>query len=710
MAILDETLTEECVQRLSDTAHGLARRALGGEHGREMQDAQFGLGEAGDMVETSDEMIYAAAVRLIAERAPLRLLENELIVGSATLLEVANHHTPVIGTHSTSHLTPGFDRVLEIGYRGLRRQVEERLGRGDLDARGSAFLQAMLICLDAATAWHRRHMSLLEERAANSTGDTRATYRRALDALRDVPENPPATFHQAVQSLWFAYCFQRLCGNWPGIGRIDQMLGPYLERDLAEGSVTIDEAREILAHFWIKGCEWAGAPSRQVGDSGDGQFYQNIILAGVDAEGDDVTNEVTYLVLDIVEELQISDFPIAVRISSRTPERLLRRIAAVQRLGGGTVAIYNEEMVIQALAKFGYPLDEARSFANDGCWEVLIPGKTNFSYHPFDAFRLLQETLGVADPQGQPVTHPNFEALYQAFLRRLAQAVARVQLGSDDHALGGRAAPLISLLVEDCIERARGYHDRGAHYTVRAPHAGGLPDVANSLLTIRTLVYEEEALSLPELVAILRDNWRGHEALRRRVRAQVEGYGNDNPQADAMLARVFDDYASLVAQVPERCGVLRPAGISTFGRQIEWAEARGATAMGTFHGEYLANNLSPTPGSDHSGPTAVIKSFCAVDFEKLPNGTALELKIHPSGVEGETGLQALVALMKTFVSLGGWFLHIDVVDSDLLRDAQAHPDKYPNLAVRVSGWSARFATLDKQWQDMIIARTEQQVG
>ncbi len=709
MAIATHTEMQRSLSRLSREVHELAARALAGEHGRAMRNARFGF-EEGDVDELSENQRYALAARVIAEQAPLRVLDREAIVGSATLLEAANHLTPVLGSHSTSHVTLGWKRVLDHGYIGLRHQIEERLNGldadyGEMDAQGVDLLEAMLGCLDAAEIWRQRHLTLLEERIAASDGETRATYVRVRDALAQVPEYPARTFYEALQSLWFQHAFQRLCGNWSGIGRIDELLGPYLDADLAAGRITLDEARELLAHFWVKGCEWIGADTRHVGDSGDGQFYQNVILAGVDGDGRDITNDVTYLVLDVVEELRISDFPIAVRINALTPERLLRRIAEVQRLGSGTVAIYGEETILRALERFGYTPEEARQFANDGCWEIVLPGQSTFSYYPFDALQLLQEVLGVIG-EGLIPLYETFEELYAAFRERLGGFLTDWHRRADDWSRGGRAAPLASLLVDDCIARGRGYHDRGSRYNVYAPHAGGLPDVVNSLLAVKQLVYEEQILSLAEFVKVLRQDWRGHEALRRRVRSGVVLYGNDDPQADVLYRRVFDDYVALAGAVRERAGVLRPPGISTFGRQIEWAPRRGATAAGGQAGEFLANNLSPSPGSDKHGPTAVIRSFCAVDFTRLPNGTALEIKVHPSSVQGEEGIDALVSLMRTFVHLGGIFLHIDVVDSALLREAQRYPDRYPNLAVRVSGWSARFATLSREWQDMIIARTE----
>jgi pyruvate-formate lyase len=701
-------LTATCC-RLSDQTHALASRALGGEWGRNLVDAPINLNSA-DLAGLSDEMIYARGIRAIAEQAPLRIVPGERIVGSATLEQATHHQAPFyvdgqIRFGSASHTSLGFD----IGLRGLcalREQIDERICRGDLDAKGADLLQAMLICLDAQRTWHRRHMAKLDELIAASSGDERAHYERVARNLRDIPERAPRNFYEAAQSLWFLFAFQRLCGNWSGIGRIDKLLGPYLQCDLDSSAITLDEAREILAHFWIKGCDWIGAPAAQ-GGSGDAQYYQNVVLAGIDEEGNDVTNAVTYLVLDVVEELRISEFPIAVRINADSPARLLDRIAGVQRLGGGIVAIYNERQIIQSLLDFGYPLHEARDFANDGCWEIIIPGRTSFSYYPYDLLALLQNVLGVTRPDDPPADYADFEDLYAAFRNKLAEKTAEVQR-SLDGAINGYPNTLFSLFVHDCIENGRGYFDGGPRYTVRAPHAGGIPDTGNSLCVIRRLVYEEGRLTLPEFVEILRADWQGHETLRQHVVNGIDFYGNDAPAADAMARRVFDDFLAEVAKTRERNGVLRPPGVSTFGREIEWRPQRGACATGRRRGDILALNFSPSPGTDRHGPTSVIKSHCAMGLSRLTNGTALELKLHPSSIAGPAGRDALAALMRAFVSLGGIFMHIDVVDDAMLRDAQLHPEAYQGLAVRVSGWSARFVTLGRDWQEMVINRTTQE--
>ncbi len=686
---------------LSKRTHELAQQMLGGEWGRKINNAEFSLPSSAK--ELTPNLQYAHAAKLVAEQAPLWVHPGALVVGSATLAEARAHFTPLLGNWSTSHTTVGFDKVLKMGYKGLRAKIQERLSRGGVDAEGRELLESMLICLDAAGIWHQRHLAELEKRIVSSTGQEKETYQRVYKALENVPENPAANFHEAVQSLRFAFAFQKLMGNWSGLGRMDEMLGAYLKKDLAKGDITIDEAREILAHFWILGSEWTTTLDR---GSGDAQHYQNVILAGIDPEGNEVTNEVTYLVLDIVEELHISDFPIGVRINKNTPEKLLKRVAQVQRQGGGIVALYNEEVVIEGLVKFGYPEKVARTFTNDGCWEVLIPGQTAFSYNPKDMLQLMQESLGQKDNEILS-DDLSFEDVYSRFLAKL-ETQGDIYLAEAKHSWRNNSpCPLISILVDDCIEKGRSYNNRGAKYSVQSPHAGGMADVADSFTALSELVYEKKVMTLSEYSKIINSNWQGQEYFRKMVLNKISGYGNDDEKADQMMRRIFDDYTRIIANRKDDGGVLMPAGISTFGRELEWLPGRKATYSGRLVGDVLATNFSPSPGSDKKGPTAAINSYTKVDFTRSPGGATLELKLHPASVKENKGLNAMVALMKTFQKRGGWYLHMDVVDSALLLDAQRYPEKYPNLPVRVAGWSARFGTLNKQWQDMVIGRTQQ---
>ena len=636
---------------------------------------------------------YAENIRLIAEHAPLRILPEEKLVGAATYRSAVWHGTPGRVYNGISHTTVCFEKGIRLGLSGLEREVRESLRRPERSERQVEFLESMLTCIEAMRLRLRRYREALERMEG---------MEEVAAVLDRVPEEGAESFREAVQSLAFFYEFCRLCGNWSGLGRLDRMLQPYLERDLRGNRITLEEARELLAHFWIKGTEWKGIQK----GSGDAQHYQNVILGGIDASGHDVTNPVTHLILDIVEELHISDFPIAVRVNQQTSDAMFTRIAEIQRLGGGIVSIYNEPVVLKALEKFGYPREEAVNFTNDGCWEVIIPGRTFFSYRPFDALRIYQEFL---------FRRPgcsSFDEFYDLYLEAL-----RTYIRNLNHEIGtaftrgeggfGTPGSLLSLFVENCIASAENYGAGGPVYTAIATHAGGLPDVANELYLLKTLVFEEKRLSLERVVDILSRNWEGEEVLRNEIRTGYRLYGNDSDGADTLLKRLVEDYAEIAGMEREVAGVLRPVGISTFGRELQFAAERKATLSGRLAHEVLAANLAPSPGTDLEGPTAVVKSFCKVDFTRISNGCPLDLKFHSSALGGADGVRKLAALLKTFLALGGFYLQVDAVDPEMLRDARRHPERYPNLSVRISGWSARFVTLSPDWQEMVIQRTEQ---
>lgn len=646
---------------------------------------------------------YDAAIKTIAQKAPIRICEGERLSGAATLGLAIRHTVPATYGGKTlfpsiSHLTVDFETVLKHGVNHIKAKAVAAYDKYK-GTEKEAFAKSCLNCIEAFELWHERYLDALRDKPE---------YAANYECLKRVPFEPAKSFYEAVQSLWFTFAFIRLCGNWPGIGRLDHLLGDYLKNDLQSGALTIDEAREILAHFFIKGCEWING---QYIGSGDAQHYQNILLSGIDENKNDVTNEVTYLVLDILEELGISDFPTTVRVNSNTDEKLLRRVAEVMRFGGGILAIYNEELVISALIKDGYDGCEARRFANDGCWEVQIPGKTYFIYSPFDSLQILQQkTLCAYD--GKAV-YETFEELYQQYKSDLYNAVkgifnAKCTLFTEDKFKWAKQFPctVVSLFEEGCIEKGASYLEGGPVYNITSPHIGGLADTVNSLYAIKKLVFDEKKLSFCELMTVLQNNWEGEEALRVYAINHYAYFGNDNDEVDSIASRLLSDFADICVSFNGKCGYRFPAGVSTFGRQLEWSPKRLASPHGRRKGEILAANCSPTPNTDKEGATAVIRSYCKCDMSKLATGAALDIKLLPSSVAGEDGLQALVGLMRGFVALGGFFMQPDIVDASLLREAQQNPEDYQTLSVRVSGWNARFVTLNKEWQDMVIEQNE----
>lgn len=654
----------------------------------------------------NDHEKYAAGLDVLVRECPLRICEGERVCGAATLGAGVRHQVPMardgqVFWLSVSHLTVDFGILVREGILGMRARIESM----DVLAFDEAAMQrhtCLLRTLDAMQVWHSRYLDA-----------TKDTHPQLHELLLRVPLHPATTFAEAVQSLWFGFAFLRLGGNWPGIGCIDRLLGPYLKKDLAEGRITMDEAREVLASMFIKGCEWIEQDTPR--GSGDAQHYQNIVLGGTDKSGCDVTNEVSYLCLEIVEELGISDFPISVRLHKDTPKEFLRLLARVMRHGGGVAAVYNEDTVYAALRAQGYPEHEIYDFANDGCWEVQIPGKTYFSYMPMDFLHLLlQDVLHVAE--GKFVDFPDMDALKAAYAGCMEQHIARActslldgfvpgwRDGSDVFRLAP-PTPMIDLFEHGCAESGRGYCEGGTPYRVISPHMGGVGDVANALCAIDHLCFIEKRMSVSQLCEVLRNDWQGQEQLALYAKHKLPHYGNGDPFADAYYAWAVDAFADACAKYAKGYPIAFPPGISTFGRQIEWCAHRTAVPHGYRRGEILAGNTSPTPGTDTAGATATVRSYCAANLSRMTTGAALDIKMYPGNLEGENGLCALEGLLQGFCALGGYFMQVDVLDVQTLLDAREHPENYKTLSVRVSGWNARFVTLDDAWQRMVLERT-----
>lgn len=706
--------------RLSSFLRNFAKDSLDGVYGKELKrgigcismDNIPGFGDMGPYDK------YDTAISAIAETAPLRLIPGEKLVGSATLSGAISHIVPAFYHgeavfESVSHLTCNFDKLLRVGLNHYMSELSNRAAKirreEPENKEGYRFLESMACVYKNIVIWHDRYMKelarLQKEAASKETADY---YGELLYYLKDVPFKKPTSFRSALQSLWFSFAFIRLCGNWPGIGRLDVMLEDYLQADLKAGILTMDEARELLAHFFVKGCEWI---TLDVTPGGDAQHYQNIVLGGIDENGRQVEGDVTRLILEVVEELPIGDFPIAVRISRRTPRWLVEKVAEVMRHGSGVVAVYNEDLIIQSMVDFGYDLSEARQFANDGCWEVQVPGKTNFTYLPWDALLFLQkDVLHLDQPDAAEFVerYHSTEDILQAYVQVLRKSVDGFNSWADSyHSHKTCPATVVAFFEDGCIERAKDYFVGGPVYSSFSLHYGGLQDVANSIYAIQKLVYEEKKITLSDLTKLLQENWEGAEDLRLYARSHYEYFGNDNPEVDQILAYIIQCYTERMWENRTRNGIWRFAGISTFGRQISDAQNRFACPHGFKKGEILAGNLSPTPGTELHSPTAIIKSHCACDFSKLTCGTALDIQIDPSVIKDKaTAINTICGLIDSFVELSGFFMQIDVLSVSTLRDAQQYPEKYHSLSVRISGWSARFVTLDSDYQQMVIERAE----
>ncbi len=701
--------------RLSEKTRAFAYESLQGKYGDEaMGQYAIPLDDIENFNRLSSVDRYDLGLRRVCEKAPIRICPEETVSGSANMGMAIDHGMPVTfggkcAVGSVCHLTLQYERAVNEGIDSFEKRIAQSRKQPGRTVEELRFLDSLQNVIDGMHIYHRRYLEELRRK-----NHPVAAY------FESVPFAPPTSFKEALQSLWFCFAFTRLFGNWPGIGRIDKILGPYLSRDLKAGTITLDEARELLAGFFIKGCEWIrSAPER---GSGDAQHYQNLVLGGLDEKGEDTVNEVSYLILDVIEELPIGDFPVTVRLSDKTPEPFRRRIAEVLRYGGGVLALYNERLILESMKNFGYPTSEALNYANDGCWEVQVPGATCFIYYPFDALRLLLDNTLHIGEKDFPV-YGSFEELKEAYLQVLrnytkeftvkscVERRMKQENGQWRPIYGSLQLPVsvVSLFEDDCIERAKAYYSGGARYTSVSPHIGGVPDVANSLYAIKKLVFDEEKISYKDLIQLLGNNWEGGEMLRIYAANCLTYYGNadfEEDGADDLAKQILHCFASAALEVNKTAPILTPPGVSTFGRQIQWAPMRKAVPFGRKAGEILSGNLSPTPGTDREGATAAILSYGHCDLSELSCGSALDIQLLPDTVSGENGVETLMALMEGFLQSGGFFIQMDVANADVLRDAQKNPELYHSLSVRVSGWNARFITLDEHWQEMIIERLE----
>lgn len=694
--------------RLSEKTRQFAYDSLNHKYGLDTDKTpNVDLNYIKDYTKLSPLERYNIAIYEIVKNAPIRICDGELISGAATLSDAKNHELPAMHMDiqrdyftGLSHLTTDFFEVLEIGMDGIRNKAMKSLVT-HTDPKKKDFVKSCLHCIDCMEIWHKRYLNELSKHP---------DCNHVAENLKRVPFKPARNFYEAVQSVWFCFAFMRLTGIWPGIGRIDVLLGKYLENDLKSGALTLDDAREILAHFFIKGCEWIDGSSTV---SGDAQHYQNIVLSGIDENGNDVTNEVTMLVLDIVEETGISDFPITVRINKNTDKRFIERVAEVIRFGGGIVAVYNEDLILESLEQMGYPKNEAVKFANDGCWEIQIPGKTHFNYIPFDALKLLQkETLKNYENAVSFKTFDEMLCKYQEDLKNYVKVIFDCEVLSrleKDKINFKPQSPcsVVALFEHSCIENGLPYREGGTDYTVISPHIGGLPDVVNSLYAIKKAVFDDKLISFERFMEVLKNNWENEEKLRRWILNSYTYFGNDSDEVDEIAVKILNSFSDSCMEFDKKTPIRFVSGVSTFGRQIEWAPARFAAPFGRKKGEILSGNMSPTPGTDCSGAGAVIKSYCKADLRKQYTGAALDIGFSPSYTDSENAVSALCGLIKGFVRLGGSFMQIDTVNAEVLKEAQKNPENFQSLSVRVSGWNARFVTMSKQWQDMIIDRTKQ---
>ncbi|RJP26738.1 MAG: hypothetical protein C4520_00405 [Candidatus Abyssobacteria bacterium SURF_5] len=692
-------------------------------------------------------LFFAQALRQI----PVDILEGELIVGGRFNTALSNclnereteeyleidrresQKTEWLIRHGVSncgpvpsHIIQDFPKVLNIGFAGIQEEARQRLSKESDDSR-RAFYRAVIICCDAVREFSVRYAQLAREQA-----ERERAYERKLELLEisriceRVPYYPAEGFYEALQSVWFTHMIDMIAESYPGAGlsygRFDQYLYPYYQRDVETGKLSREQAKEILECFWIKhnyAYDRFYLGGRHGINSGFGQL---ITLGGCGKNGEDVTNELTYLVLDVIDEMNMLEPKRSIRLHKGTPPRLMRRVCEMIASAQGAPFLLNfDKTSILALEKEGISREEALDYGIVGCIENTshgndLSGTVDVNVNLAKAVELALndgkcmitgDQIGRAT--GDPVSFDTYEQFLEAVKRQLKDILLQtIQVYNAWDAQRARFLPVpyLSSHIGGCMENGKDVRAGGAKYNFITIEGCSISTLADSVAAVKKLAFDERLLPMADLVAALKADFAGYESVRQMLINRAPKFGNDDDYVDAIgreLSRFWSEETAKHAS--PATGRRYTAGYLSWNYFISFAEHTAATPDGRHKGEHLSNAVAPVQGRDMLGPTAAIKSVTRYGFDVNPRGASYTITLNPSVLAGEAQLDRLAALLRAYEDLGGTSIQINVIDKETLLAAQADPQKYSNLLVRVTGYNAYFVTLGRGMQDEIIART-----
>jgi formate C-acetyltransferase len=586
-------------------------------------------------------------------------------------------------------------------------------------------LKGMEIAADAVIHYAERHAELAKGLAKK---ERNAKRRKELEKIANVcsrvPAHAPRDFWEALQCYWFIHLgvISEL-NPWDAFnpGRLDQHLYPFYTKDLEDDTLTKEQAKELLQAFWVKFNNQPAPPKVGV-TAEESCTYTDFALintGGVKADGSDGVNELSFLILDVVEEMRLTQPSSMVQISKKTPDRFLKRAVEIIKTGFGQPSVFNTDEIIQELLRQGKRIEDARNGGSSGCVETGAFGKESYILTGyFNLPKILEITLhNGKDPRtgkkigletGDPVNFGSFEELFEAFRKQLNHFVdIKVEGNNIIERLYAEhlPVPFLSILIDDCVTKGRDYNDGGARYNTNYIQGVGLGTTTDSLASLKYNVFDKRYITMKKMISLLKTDYDRQEPLRQRLLNKTPKYGNDDDYADSIMKDIFEAYFEAVDGRPNTKGGyyrinLLPTTVHIyFGKNVE------ATPDGRKAGEPLSEGVSPVQGADRKGPTAVIKSVAKIDHVKT-GGTLLNQKFTPQLLADEIGMNKLAQLIRTYFKLDGHHIQFNVVSSDMLRDAQKHPERYRDLIVRVAGYSDYFVDLSVDLQNEIIKRTE----
>jgi formate C-acetyltransferase len=621
-------------------------------------------------------------------------------------------------------------KIYERGFLDFQADIRAAIARLDFETDPRAYdkreeLRAMDVCAGAIIRFAERHAETARAMAETEPDADRRSELQTIAAVCScVPAHAPRTFHEALQAYWFVHLgVITELNTWDSFnpGHLDQHLYPFYRRGVEDGTLTEAAARELLECFWVKFNNQPAPPKVGVtaAESGTYTDFANINSGGVRPDGSDGVNDLTYLILEVIDEMRLLQPSSNIQLSRRSPDRFLIRACQIVRKGWGQPSLFNADAVVEELLRQGKTLADARAGGTSGCVETGAFGKeAYFLTGYFNLPKILELALndGV-DPltgtrlgpaTGTASTLAGFDEVFQAFdaqLRYFAHVKIKGANVIERLYATEMPAPFLSILIDDCIANGRDYNAGGARYNTTYVMPVGIATVADSLSAIRTHVFERGAVSLDGLVEALRTDFKDREPLRQCLWNKTPRYGNDEDRADDIVSRIFDAVYTAIDGVANTRGGEHHVNYLSTTCHVYFGSKVGASADGRHAGLPVSEGISPVQGTDRGGPTAVIRSAARLDHART-GGTLLNQKFSPDALRTDADLARLAGIVRAYFALGGHHIQFNVVTADVLRAAQADPEKYRDLIVRVAGYSDFFCDLTKPLQDEIISRTE----
>jgi pyruvate formate-lyase/glycerol dehydratase family glycyl radical enzyme len=623
------------------------------------------------------------------------------------------------------------DKIYHKGMLDFIQDIQSSLTKLDYLNDSNAYvkgeeLKAMAIAAQALIDYAARYADQARRSAERETDPQhRAELQRIAEVCTHIPAHPPRDFWEAIQYYWFVHLgVTKELNTWDAFspGHLDQHLLPFYEDGLADGTLSREKAEELLQCLWIKFNNQPAPPKVGVtaAESGTYTDFAQINLGGVWADGSDAVSEVTYLLLDVVEEMRLLQPSASIQVSKKSPDRFIKRASKIIRTGFGQPSIFNTDSVIQEMIGKGKSLADARNGGTSGCVETGAFGKENYNLTGYlNLPKILEVTLhnGI-DPRsgkqiglqtGDPTQFSSYDELFAAFQQQLKHFVDIKVRGNqviERLYAAFMPSPFLSILIDDCIAKGMDYNAGGARYNTSYIQGVGIGTITDSLSAIKEHVFEQCNLSMSELLEILHADFVGYERQRQMLLNRTPRYGNDDESADEIMVAAFKAYHDTVTGRHNTRGGFYAIDMLPTTCHVYFGSVMGASPDGRRAGTPLSEGISPVQGADRHGPTAVLKSAARMDHLST-GGTLLNQKFTPSLLADDTGLDSLVHLVRTYFKLDGHHIQFNVVDAATLRAAQKNPEQYRDLIVRVAGYSDYFCDLSQALQDEIIARTEQ---